>query len=487
MRDGNKPVLRRVSLDGRHRRGARPGRRERRRQIDHRQGHPRHHSVAGADHRRAHRCSRARDLLALSPRELARRARPRHRADAAGSVDRAQSVAPDRRADDGWLAPEARAVGEGKRVLRAHALLEEVQIRDPERVLRSYPHQLSGGMRQRVLIAAAFGLEPKLVIADEPTTALDVTVQKQILRLIRALQERHGTSVLFVSHDLGVVAKICDRVTRALYGQGGGAGRHRRQSCTTPHHAYTKALLAANPRYDRPDTGLEPTPPEVIVGAARRDRGLRRRRLVGRRAMADDLLVAAASWLPTAARAACWHAARSRPRSCTASTFASAAARPSALSANPAPARPRSGARCSAWSRRRAARLLFDGTDYHCARRARAAAAAPAHADDLSGSDVVAQSAAHHRPHPDRADPAAWLRQEPRSAALDPGARRARSRRAVARHGRSLFVRAFRRPAPARRHCARRGAASRISCSPTRSSPASTSPRRRRCCGSSRS
>jgi peptide/nickel transport system ATP-binding protein len=147
---------------------------------------------------------------------------------------------------------------------RALALLEEVQIRDPERVLRSYPHQLSGGMRQRVLIAAAFGLEPKLVIADEPTTALDVTVQKQILRLIRLLQERHGTSVLFVSHDLGVVAKICDRLT-VLY-----MGRVMEQGAAeevlgAPRHAYTKALLAANPRYDRPDTGLEPTPPEVIA------------------------------------------------------------------------------------------------------------------------------------------------------------------------------------------------------------------------------
>jgi peptide/nickel transport system ATP-binding protein len=148
--------------------------------------------------------------------------------------------------------------------LRALALLEEVQIRDPERVLKSYPHQLSGGMRQRVLIAAAFGLEPKLVIADEPTTALDVTVQKQILRLIRLLQERHGTSVLFVSHDLGVVAKICDRLT-VLY-----MGRAMEQGATeevlsAPRHAYTKALLAANPRYDRPDTGLEPTPPEVVA------------------------------------------------------------------------------------------------------------------------------------------------------------------------------------------------------------------------------
>jgi peptide/nickel transport system ATP-binding protein len=147
---------------------------------------------------------------------------------------------------------------------RAHVLLEEVQIRDPERVLTSYPHQLSGGMRQRVLIAAAFGLEPKLVIADEPTTALDVTVQKQILRLIRSLQERHGTSVLFVSHDLGVVAKICDRLS-VLY-----MGRVMEQGTTeavlsAPRHTYTRALLAANPRYDRPDTRLEPTPPEIIA------------------------------------------------------------------------------------------------------------------------------------------------------------------------------------------------------------------------------
>jgi len=147
---------------------------------------------------------------------------------------------------------------------RALALLEEVQIRDPERVLRSYPHQLSGGMRQRVLIAAAFGLEPKLVIADQPTTALDVTVQKQILRLIRLLQERHGTSVLFVSHDLGVVAKICDRLTVLYMGRAMEQGTAE-EVLGAPRHAYTKALLAANPRYDRPDTGLEPTPPEVIA------------------------------------------------------------------------------------------------------------------------------------------------------------------------------------------------------------------------------
>ncbi len=180
--------------------------------------------------------------------------------------DPSMALNPARRIDaqmtDGLRLKRNLLTSEARR--RARALLEEVQIRDPDRVLTSYPHQLSGGMRQRVLIAAAFALEPKLVIADEPTTALDVTVQKQILRLIRALQERHGTSVLFVSHDLGVVAKICDRVT-VLY-----MGKVVEQGTTAdvlnaPRHAYTRALLAANPRYDRPDTGLEPTPPEVIA------------------------------------------------------------------------------------------------------------------------------------------------------------------------------------------------------------------------------
>jgi len=204
-----------------------------------------------------------RDLLLLSPKDL--------RAVLGRDIalipqDPSTALNPTRRIDaqmtDGLRLKRDLSAKEAR--IRARALLEEVQIRDPERVLNSYPHQLSGGMRQRVLIAAAFGLEPKLVIADEPTTALDVTVQKQILRLIRSLQERHGTSVLFVSHDLGVVAKICDRVT-VLY-----MGKVVEQGTTTdvlssPRHAYTKALLAANPRYDRPDTGLEPTPPEVIA------------------------------------------------------------------------------------------------------------------------------------------------------------------------------------------------------------------------------
>jgi peptide/nickel transport system ATP-binding protein len=204
-----------------------------------------------------------RDLLALRPRELR---------DILGRdialipQDPSTALNPARRIDAqmtdglrlkrGLSAKEARA--------RARALLEEVQIRDPDRVLKSYPHQLSGGMRQRVLIAAAFGLEPKLVIADEPTTALDVTVQKQILRLIRSLQESHGTSVLFVSHDLGVVAKICDRVSVLYMGKVVEEGVTA-DVLNAPRHAYVKALLAANPRYDRPDIGLEPTPPEIVA------------------------------------------------------------------------------------------------------------------------------------------------------------------------------------------------------------------------------
>jgi peptide/nickel transport system ATP-binding protein len=148
--------------------------------------------------------------------------------------------------------------------VRALAMLDEVQIRDPARVLRAYPHELSGGMRQRVLIAAAFALEPKLVVADEPTTALDVTVQKQILRLIRGLQEAHGTAVIFVTHDLGVVAQICDSVTLLYAGKVIEAGTTP-EVLTRPQHAYTRALLAASPRHDRPDAGLHPIPASVIA------------------------------------------------------------------------------------------------------------------------------------------------------------------------------------------------------------------------------
>jgi peptide/nickel transport system ATP-binding protein len=148
--------------------------------------------------------------------------------------------------------------------IRSAELLAEVAIRDPQRVLRLYPFELSGGMRQRVLIAMAFACDPALVIADEPTTALDVTVQRQVLQLVERLRLRHGAAVLFVTHDLGVVAKIC-RSMSVLH-----AGRVLEDGATAdilawPRHPYTRALLAATPRADRPADALRPVPPALIA------------------------------------------------------------------------------------------------------------------------------------------------------------------------------------------------------------------------------
>jgi len=142
-------------------------------------------------------------------------------------------------------------------------LLQDVHIRAPERVLRQFPHELSGGMRQRVLIAIAFACRPKLIVADEPTTALDVTVQRQVLRLIKEMQENAGTAILFVTHDLGVVAKICDRVTVLHAGRVLEHGPTR-TVIETPGHPYTRALMKATPRYDRPGDLLEPVPVSLI-------------------------------------------------------------------------------------------------------------------------------------------------------------------------------------------------------------------------------
>jgi dipeptide transport system ATP-binding protein len=150
---------------------------------------------------------------------------------------------------------------------RIRQLLDEVRIREPERVIRCYPHELSGGMRQRVLIAAAFAAEPRLIVADEPTTALDVTVQKQILRLIAELQREHGTALLFVTHDLGVVAKISQKVS-VLY-----AGKIVEEADTVklfaaPQHPYTRALMAATPRYTDPLASLRPVDEAVLAALA---------------------------------------------------------------------------------------------------------------------------------------------------------------------------------------------------------------------------
>jgi peptide/nickel transport system ATP-binding protein len=146
---------------------------------------------------------------------------------------------------------------------RACELLAEAAIRDPERVLTLYPHEISGGMRQRVLIAMAFACDPALVIADEPTTALDVTVQRQVLQLVERLRLCHGAAVLFITHDLGVVAKICRTVTVLHAGRVLEEGETK-DVLVRPRHPYTRALLAATPRADRPAEALRPMPPALI-------------------------------------------------------------------------------------------------------------------------------------------------------------------------------------------------------------------------------
>lgn len=146
---------------------------------------------------------------------------------------------------------------------RALELLDEVYFPDPTRVMHSYPHELSGGMRQRILIASAFAAEPKLIIADEPTTALDVTVQKQILHLITEMQVRHGTALLFVTHDLGVMSKVCDTLSVLYAGKVVEDARMRR-FFMRPVHPYSAALLAATPTYKDPAGSLTPVSNTVI-------------------------------------------------------------------------------------------------------------------------------------------------------------------------------------------------------------------------------
>ena len=141
---------------------------------------------------------------------------------------------------------------------RVQSLLSDVHIPDPKAAAKAYPHELSGGQRQRAMIAMALALDPKLLIADEPTTALDVTTQAQILKLIGELQTRRGTAVLFITHDFGVVAEIADRV---VVMQHGAVVEHgpAKTVLANPRHAYTKQLIAAVPPLQAP-------PPRQLAG-----------------------------------------------------------------------------------------------------------------------------------------------------------------------------------------------------------------------------
>ena len=147
-----------------------------------------------------------------------------------------------------------------RRRARAIELVEDVQLPDPERMLRAYPHELSGGQRQRAMIAMALAMEPKVLIADEPTTALDVTTQAQILALIKALQAKHDTGVLFITHDFGVVADIADRVAVMQHGRIVEIDAATRV-LNAPSHPYTRGLIAAVP-------SLVPRPARAPSGEA---------------------------------------------------------------------------------------------------------------------------------------------------------------------------------------------------------------------------
>jgi peptide/nickel transport system ATP-binding protein len=141
-------------------------------------------------------------------------------------------------------------------------LLKEVGIPRPEEIYSEYPHQLSGGMRQRVMIAMAIACNPKLIIADEPTTALDVTIQAQILRLLKTIRTEHGSSILFITHDLGVVAEMCDRVIVMYAGQIVEEADVR-TLFRQPKHPYTIGLLKSVPDLVTIKERLEPIPGNV--------------------------------------------------------------------------------------------------------------------------------------------------------------------------------------------------------------------------------
>ncbi len=151
-----------------------------------------------------------------------------------------------------------------ERRAKVRAIIEEVLLPDPERMMASYPHQLSGGQRQRIMIAMALVLEPVLLIADEPTTALDVTTQKQVLDLILQLQHKHGTGVLFITHDFGVVAELADRVAVLRLGDLVEVGP-KHDVLQRPQHDYTRMLIGAVPTLRLHERPVDTTAPVVLT------------------------------------------------------------------------------------------------------------------------------------------------------------------------------------------------------------------------------
>ena len=214
---------------------------------------------------------RGRDLLTLSDREL-RSVRGREIAmifqDPMTALTPVYTV--------GWhIAEQLRAHEKvSKRAARDRAvqLLDEVGIPNPEQRVDGYPHQFSGGMRQRAVIAMALACNPALLIADEPTTALDVTIQAQILALMKRLQADHGSSIVLITHDMGVVCELSDRVL-VMYGGRAAEQGARAAVFHRPQHPYTWGLLGSIPRTDRPRTRRLAAIPGTPVSPANRPEG----------------------------------------------------------------------------------------------------------------------------------------------------------------------------------------------------------------------
>jgi peptide/nickel transport system ATP-binding protein len=181
---------------------------------------------------------------------------------------------------------------------RVTALLDDVRIPDPRSAARAYPHELSGGQRQRAMIAMALALDPRLLIADEPTTALDVTTQAQILKLIRDLQQRKKTAVLFITHDFGVVAEIADRVVVMQHGQIVEQGKAD-EVLKRPVHPYTRQLIAAVPPLTAPPP--RPLSPENILTIANVSKTYRTGGFLGRGARVTPAVKDASLNLPKGA------------------------------------------------------------------------------------------------------------------------------------------------------------------------------------------
>ncbi|SSC73929.1 unnamed protein product [Ciceribacter sp. T2.26MG-112.2] len=201
----------------------------------------------------------------------------------------ASHLDPLRRIGQQIAAPMIRHLGLSRRegMRRAVSLLEDVGIRDPEKRARSYPHEFSGGMKQRAMIAAAIGCGPKLLIADEPTTALDVTVQARILKLLQELNRKRGLAVILISHDLAAIAAICTRIVVMRNGEIVEQGPAD-EIISRPKHAYTKLLVASQP--ERASFTVD-SPPQAVAPLLSIERLSvsfpARHRLIGRRDSKD--------------------------------------------------------------------------------------------------------------------------------------------------------------------------------------------------------